>query len=98
MRCLRRPAWLLLFAVALLPGLASARDGDVPVSGQTIIGQDERIQIADTTIYPFSALVFIELLDEFGEPFGSCSGTFIGPDAILTAGHRPSDQIGREHI
>jgi V8-like Glu-specific endopeptidase len=32
-------------------------------------------------------MVFIELLDEFGEPFGSCSGTFIGPDAVLTAGH-----------
>lgn len=87
MRRFRRHALLLLFAVALLPGLASARDGDVPVSGQTIIGQDERVQIAGTTLYPFSAIVFIELLDEFGEPFGSCSGTFIGPDAVLTAGH-----------
>ncbi|MCL4241587.1 MAG: trypsin-like peptidase domain-containing protein [Dehalococcoidia bacterium] len=77
----------LLALAALLPGLAVARDGEAPVSGQSIIGQDERVHITDTTVYPFSAMVFIELLDEFGEPFGSCSGTFIGPDAVLTAGH-----------
>ncbi len=84
---LRPPLWPVVAVLALLPVIAFARDGDVPVSGQTIIGQDERIRIVDTTVYPFSAMVFIELLDEFDDPIGSCSGTFIGPDAVLTAGH-----------
>lgn len=83
----RVPAWPLVAILALVPAIAFARDGDAPVSGQTIIGQDERIRIPDTTLYPFSAIVFIELLDEFDDPIGTCSGTFIGPDAVLTAGH-----------
>jgi len=74
-----------VFLVSL--NLAGASRGDVPVRAQTVLGQDERTRIGDTTAYPFSAIAFVELLDAGGKAFGSCTGTFIGPDAVLTAGH-----------
>jgi len=53
----------------------------------SIIGEDERIPIPDTTIFPFSAIAYLELFNDKNELFAVCSGTFIGPDALLTAGH-----------
>lgn len=60
---------------------------DRPPTAQTVIGDDERIRIPDTTIYPFSAVAYLELFNPAGEVIALCSGTFIGPDALLTAGH-----------
>lgn len=51
-----------------------------------IIDSDDRVRVTDTTEYPFSAVVWLELWDDV-EEFGNCTGTFIGPNAILTAGH-----------
>lgn len=75
---------------------ATSNDGWLPpvgeppppgVTGQTVIGEDERIRIPDTTIYPFSAVAYLELFNVAGDVIALCSGTFIGPDALLTAGH-----------
>lgn len=66
---------------------ARAGDGDGVVSGQSVIGADDRIRIADTTVFPFSAIAYLELEDEDENVIGTCTGTFIGPDALLTAGH-----------
>ncbi len=52
-----------------------------------VIDSDDRVRVTDTTEYPFSAIVWLELYDEFDQEIGNCTGTFIGPDAILTAGH-----------
>lgn len=52
-----------------------------------VIDSDDRVRVSDTTEYPFSAVVWLELYDEFDEEIGNCTGTFIGPNAILTAGH-----------
>ena len=57
------------------------------VSGQSVIGTDERVRVSDTTQFPFSAIAYLELEDEGGEVLGSCTATFIGPDSLLTAGH-----------
>ena len=53
----------------------------------SVIGEDERIPIPDTTIYPFSTIAYLELFNDANEVFAVCSGAFIGPDAVLTAGH-----------
>jgi V8-like Glu-specific endopeptidase len=68
----------------------------------SVLGQDERIPIPDTTVFPFSTIAFLELEDEFGDVFGSCTGTFIGPDVLLTAGHclwdANAETWGAEHV
>lgn len=79
-----RPLLVLLAAgLSLLPGIATA----TPTSEPVVIGQDERLPVVDTTVFPFSAIAYLELEDAYGDVVGSCTGTFIGPDALLTAGH-----------
>ena len=76
--------------------------GSPGMRAQSVIGTDERELILDTTVFPFSAIVFLELEDALGEVFGSCTATFIGPDALLTAGHclwdAEAGTWGAEHI
>ncbi len=56
---------------------------------QIVIGPDSRIQVSDTTIYPYSAVAQIIGYDASLEPgFASgCTATFVGPDVLLTAAH-----------
>ena len=57
------------------------------VVAQAVIGTDERVRITDTTVLPFSAISFLGLYDAADEFKGHCTGSFVGPDAILTAAH-----------
>ncbi len=57
------------------------------VSGQNVQGVDERVQVVDTTVPNLRTVVFLELYDGFNDLIGTCSGTIIGPDAVLTAAH-----------
>ena len=61
--------------------------GERGVAAAAVLGSDERTRIIDTTAYPFSSVAFLELEDDQGNVFGACTGTLIGPDALLTAGH-----------
>ena len=51
-----------------------------------MFGSDDRIQIANTKIYPFSAIGYLESKDLKGD-YESCSATLIGPTTVLTAAH-----------
>jgi glutamyl endopeptidase len=52
-----------------------------------VIGVDERVRITDTSVYPWRAISHLELYDGDANLLGSCTGTFVGPDALLTAAH-----------
>ena len=58
---------------------------DIQPAGLLCCLPDERVQVTDTTVASF--IVYLELYDIFGFIVGSCTGTFIGPDTVLTAGH-----------
>ena len=50
----------------------------INASSQRVIGRDSRIRITNTYYYPWNAMARIDV---------GCTGTFIGPYHILTAGH-----------
>jgi glutamyl endopeptidase len=54
---------------------------------RSVIGTDDRVRINDTTIYPFSAVAYLELRDAENDVLGTCTATFIGADVLITAGH-----------
>ncbi len=51
-----------------------------------IIGEDDRFQINDTKIFPWTTIVKIEGLFQGNIPF-SCTGWMLGPSTLVTAGH-----------
>ena len=66
------------------PGVGPPRPSFKPGA---VIGEDERVRIGDTSVYPWRAISHLELYDGGGTLTGSCTGTFVGPDALLTAAH-----------
>jgi V8-like Glu-specific endopeptidase len=53
---------------------------------QRVFPPDERERVPSTTSFPASAIAFLEQYD--GDNLVTlCTGTFIGPDVVLTAGH-----------
>lgn len=58
---------------------------------QVVVGPDSRTQVADTTLFPYSAVAHLELYEqnESGELEGVaiCSSSFVGPNVLLTAAH-----------
>lgn len=54
-------------------------------ASRQVFGKDDRTQITNTKVYPFTAIGYIEGKAKAG--YGSCSGTLIGPRTVLTAAH-----------
>jgi len=48
-----------------------------------VIGEDSRVLVDDTTVFPYSAVVEIDLTRREG----GCTGVLIAPNAVLTAAH-----------
>lgn len=70
------------------PGYAASRADLLPLAKggiESVIGTDERHQVADTTQYPQRAIAFLEV--HFPSGSGTCTGFFIYPYALATAGH-----------
>ena len=90
-----------LLAVASLPAPVSARthlsgvrDPAPPASvaprnqrEPSVVGTDNRALVGDTTVFPYSAIAAIEVYDDIGQLTETCTAAFVGPDAVLTAGH-----------
>jgi V8-like Glu-specific endopeptidase len=54
-------------------------------ANRQVFGTDDRVQVANTKVYPFKVFGYIEAKSKSG--VGSCSGTLIGPRTVLTAAH-----------
>jgi glutamyl endopeptidase len=52
-------------------------------SVMSIIGGDSRVQVTNTTVYPYTAIVRITFVNVSGH----CSGFIIDRDTVITAGH-----------
>jgi V8-like Glu-specific endopeptidase len=52
---------------------------------QGVIGSDDRLRISPTTHAPWRTIVSLEV--RFGSQYVSCTGFFIGPRVVATAGH-----------
>ena len=52
--------------------------GEKSVNAESVIGADTRVQVTNTTAYPFRTIGRIGI---------GCTGTLIGPRHVLTAGH-----------
>ena len=52
----------------------------------SVIGADNRVNITDTTVYPWRAITKLLIRWPNGQG-GGCSGTMIAPRYVLTAGH-----------
>ena len=69
-------------------------------ANRQVFGPDDRVQIKNTKVYPFTTIGYIEAKTAKGE-FGSCSGALIGPRTVLTAvakHAKPADIVQPGHI
>jgi glutamyl endopeptidase len=53
---------------------------------EIVHGADDRVQVGNTTVYPWRTICHLEMTAQNGRRFIG-SGAFIGPRVILTAGH-----------
>jgi V8-like Glu-specific endopeptidase len=72
--------------MADLPDVGEASFGPLPPQPETVHGPDDRIQIANTNVYPWRAQCSLAMTAADGSRWIG-SGTFIGPRTVLTAGH-----------
>ncbi len=58
----------------------------VAYATESVIGEDERRPVADTTAYPYRAIALLVLTYPSGNQY-SCTGFFVDADTVATAGH-----------
>lgn len=61
------------------------KEGDE--ANRQVFGNDDRVQIKNTKVFPFSAIGYLEAKSAKTGNYGSCSATLIGPRTVLTAAH-----------
>lgn len=54
---------------------------------KSIVGKDNRRAVQDTRVEPYKTVVRLFVQYTEGDEHAACSGTLIGPDAVLTAAH-----------
>ena len=69
-----------------LPDIAEASFGKPPPLAETVHGPDDRIQITNTSVYPWRAHASL-LITAADNSLWVGTGWFIGPHTLMTAGH-----------
>lgn len=69
-----------------LADVAAAMHGDSADALGTVIGDDERVRIADTRVFPYCAIASLEIIAADGSTWVG-TGWFISPRTVITAGH-----------
>jgi len=69
-----------------LRDIGEASFGVPPAMAETVHGPDDRVQITDTTIYPWRAIASL-LITAADNSRWIGTGWFIGPHTLVTAGH-----------
>lgn len=76
----------------------SAEPGQDPAFAESgdrqVFGEDERVQVTDTSQYPFRVFGFLFGKKPQSDSYGVCSAALIGPRTILTAAHCLYDHDG----
>lgn len=75
----RRPAAEASYGA---PPAESAR-----IVARTVFGSDHRVQVPDTTVYPYSAIADVSMTFQDGATSWGGTAWFIGPYTLMTAGH-----------
>ncbi|MFI8369989.1 trypsin-like serine peptidase [Streptomyces sp. NPDC085466] len=71
---------------AVLPDIGQASFGPPPSAAETVHGPDDRVQILNTAMYPWSAHASLLITaNDYSSWIGT--GWFIGPHTLATAGH-----------
>ena len=69
-----------------LPDIGEASFGPPPPSAETVHGPDDRVQITNTSVYPWRAHASL-LIQAADNSMWIGTGWFIGPHTLATAGH-----------
>lgn len=69
-----------------LKDIGEASFGPPPPQAETVHGEDNRVQIADTSVYPWRAHASLLITAADGSGWIG-TGWFIGPHTLMTAGH-----------
>jgi glutamyl endopeptidase len=64
----------------------------MPQAPESVIGLDGRTRVMDTTVYPNSAIAYVE--STYGTATYTCTAWFIGPSTLATAGHCVHEGMG----
>jgi V8-like Glu-specific endopeptidase len=80
------PSELWTPPTADLADVGEASFGPPAPRAEAVIGPDDRVQIADPSVYPWRAQCSLAMIAADGSRWIG-SGTFIGPRTVLTAGH-----------
>jgi V8-like Glu-specific endopeptidase len=51
-----------------------------------VVGQDNRVQVSNTTTYPYTTIGYLQMENKKGEVW-SCTAALVGPKTVLTAAH-----------
>ena len=77
---------VLLVLIALTSPDGSDAQVPIPREGQYVYQPDQRVRISPTTYRPWSAVTYLAIINSKGQG-GHCTGSFIGPNVVLTAAH-----------